>query len=493
MAFKKMIVVLLVYLSQQAWCLVSETQVQARHFVFLVHGIGGNESTFHQLDKALQINLNQLDPKNLSQFQVHKLIYDTKNETKRINDFVLEIDQQMAGLIVASGGLKESDKISFITHSQGGLVVLAWLLAAQDAGSALHAQIQSSFYKNVKTLTTAGTPFWGSLFANTFFNIKLATNNKLSFDVGAQQLKDMSLENSMVEYVQLLARHLKATGALDRLLEQIKILNIAGNAIQHLGLVDGDTTVGVPSARLNYLYANSRADEAYEVPQYRWLIEEKNQARIKTVTVKAVHTLTPGNFDFYNFNNLFAESIHQAKKNCKDQVILNAAQQIAMNPESECQSPSYRFIVENILSSEVSESRFVSSDFKNKDKTRSFMVNFMVEAAGGTAATQLKDVSITVESIYDEASVVMPSTGTWLKNKFLDIYGNLIGLENLGPLNESETRYRRLFVGQINKDYERSSDDIVFRVSAPGFKTKSLPVRVVAGYTTFIKVDLFAE
>src|SRR5690606_7915045 len=89
------------------------------------------------------------------------------------------------------GGLNENDKISFITHSQGGIITLVWLyhtfLMTDDkyAGlrdSALHFErLNPQYFKHVRNFITLGTPFWGSKLAPIGLWMKNSCNEGAKF------------------------------------------------------------------------------------------------------------------------------------------------------------------------------------------------------------------------------------------------------------------------------------------------------------------------
>ena len=67
--------------------LLSEEVNMPRHYLFLIHGIGGDESHFGQMDLALTAALNaQSDTRHL----VNSFEYETEHHNKSIYDFAQE-------------------------------------------------------------------------------------------------------------------------------------------------------------------------------------------------------------------------------------------------------------------------------------------------------------------------------------------------------------------------------------------------------------------
>lgn len=124
--------------------------------VFLVHGLGGDGTTFGQLDSLLASEFG-------NRIVVKKLLYDTKSPTKSQTAFVHEIAPQMAEFYRTGGFDPERDPFVFVVHSQGGILArnyLAICVVKKGCDSQLPAP------KNPQLLFTLGTPHWGSPMGN---------------------------------------------------------------------------------------------------------------------------------------------------------------------------------------------------------------------------------------------------------------------------------------------------------------------------------------
>ncbi len=179
-----------------------------RHYIIAVHGIGGDASTFGAMSTVLVSHLKKLRPE--TEFIFKTFTYPTGDSDLTAFDF---------GYKYLSSFLRQnipnptsSDRISFVAHSQGGLVSSIWYAGAVlgvdadgDSESEAAAEIKKDqvYTQITEQIITLGTPFWGSKLA-TYLNDnervqiqKLPGLNYL-LNLGDKELREMSFSSNTV-------------------------------------------------------------------------------------------------------------------------------------------------------------------------------------------------------------------------------------------------------------------------------------------------------
>ncbi|MFN3455289.1 MAG: esterase/lipase family protein [Pseudobdellovibrio sp.] len=139
-----------------------------RHFIFTVHGLGGDQTTFGSMLPALKQHIEYVN----SSYEIvtDTFVYPTGRENVNVELFVKLFENFLSDKLNQYQFAPE-DKISLITHSQGGLVATLWYLKSLYSAD----PIQRTYAEHVSGFVTLGTPFWGS---STAYMIK----EKLPFD-----------------------------------------------------------------------------------------------------------------------------------------------------------------------------------------------------------------------------------------------------------------------------------------------------------------------
>lgn len=179
-----------------------------RHYIIAVHGIGGDETTFGSMSSVLLNHLKQLRPETEFIFKV--FTYPTGNSNLNTFDF---------GYKYLSRFLRENipqptsqDRITFVAHSQGGLVSSIWFAGAAlgvDADGEFNSEQaneikKDQIYSNITDqIITLGTPFWGSKLA-TFLNdterVQIHKIPGLNYllNLGDKELNEMSFSSNTI-------------------------------------------------------------------------------------------------------------------------------------------------------------------------------------------------------------------------------------------------------------------------------------------------------
>ncbi len=157
---------------------------ESRNHIFLIHGIGGNRTTFGHMEKYL----NDFD----QCFNTTSFEYDTGNSFLSTYDFAKSFHDHVDAKI-KSGVISVDDKISLIMHSQGGIVGNIWLNMIRQTDMVLFSQVDS--------FITLSTPHWGADMANLgrklFFTLPEAWENPIS-PIGRIELNEMSFGSGTI-------------------------------------------------------------------------------------------------------------------------------------------------------------------------------------------------------------------------------------------------------------------------------------------------------
>jgi len=241
-----------------------------RHFIFFVHGIAGDATSAASYPQALEKRLELEDPS----FDVVTFIptYGTSSNTMTLKEASMTIADQIHSFLKSQNNLQGQDKITFVSHSQGGIVSLFWIYASMENEAGFSREEAS----RVKNMITLGTPYWGSVIANITKYIKSAPIKKIQDTLepwGLTQLSQMSqLSDSSYMARDKLLSHTDTTSF--EIKNNIRFLSVAGAALgySHLAAVgigksffESDLFVSVPNARFGFLYGDKKLSELKKI------------------------------------------------------------------------------------------------------------------------------------------------------------------------------------------------------------------------------------
>jgi hypothetical protein len=215
-----------------------------RHVIIGVHGIGGSAETWGELENpkdpsspvtmglALEKHLREINPNYEHKF--YNFTYKASKEYKntfeyaegRLSDFIDDIFKDRE--------IQPEDKISFVAHSQGGLVTMIWYVDSLVT-DALNQEGQyrkdlkrfAKYARQVDSITTVGTPFWGSKLATRFSD---PANVNLPMVLGMfnpHEMHDMAFNSNTVYKFRRSTIALSKRPELKKLFTA-KLVNIAG-------------------------------------------------------------------------------------------------------------------------------------------------------------------------------------------------------------------------------------------------------------------------
>ncbi len=216
----------------------------SRNHVFLIHGIGGSAKTFGVMDRYLKKTGPCIVPESF--------VYATRDAKLSTFDFARTFDD-FSKAKLKKNAFSETDRVTLIMHSQGGLIGSIWLLRIRETNPAL--------YKQIDSFITLSTPFYGSKIARLgkqiLYSLAAENNNPIS-PMGKVQLNDMSYGSPTILFIE---------ENFTRIFEgnHIRFLSLSGEkAISNKDFGEGDTTVSPYSANPNHYSYDFSKDSPVE-------------------------------------------------------------------------------------------------------------------------------------------------------------------------------------------------------------------------------------
>ncbi len=336
-----------------------------RHVIIAVHGIGGGEETWGSMGEVVTKHLAAINPNYQPEFYAFTYHMDAGKKLTNTFEYGEELlsdflDQK----VFKDRPLQPQDKISFVAHSQGGLVTSIWyvdtLISAALKQEGLYKKDLAKMAKyadQVETIVTLGTPFWGSKIATRFTDPTKFDPSKPFNLFNPEEMNEMAFGSNTI--YQFRRSTISLTGA-KRIREKFKahMVNIVGvfpkneeklyykNAknddwfkvskavlrfIQDkffkIGFGDdryeSDVAVLVPSGRMKFLYAEdlTKAGAAKEITGDSYQ-EADFYANNDWIVTESVHSPI---FPSYNVGMAYIP------KSCEEL--------------SECVHPTYRYVL----------------------------------------------------------------------------------------------------------------------------------------------------
>jgi hypothetical protein len=229
-----------------------------KHFVILIHGIGGNKKTFGSLEKILNQDSLDLHTKTF-EYRTGSIL-TTYDFAKELHLFITKILQNEG---------TGNDQISLIMHSQGGIVGFLWLKYISDN--------KIGYQKYLSSFITLSTPHWGADMANIgkmfFFSMPEGLENPLS-PFGRKELNEMSFGSGTIYDM---------AQSIDSVFNQfpnLRVLNIGGMKRFHNATIgEDDMVVPAYSMRSERFYLKDEI-KLYEKPKVKPIsFEDQNFER----------------------------------------------------------------------------------------------------------------------------------------------------------------------------------------------------------------------
>lgn len=407
-----------------------------KHYIFLIHGIGGDRSHFGSMKEALSEVL--YEENKTTTYHVHHIEYDTKNNTKDIEDFSHVMNHRIRDTVGIT--LPDEDRISIVMHSQGGLVGSIWLFRSmQNVEGYAHDLID-----NIDSFITLGTPFWGAktaIFAKKIKDDFSRFGLELPIPFGTKQLEYMEFGSDWSYRMRKSVMHSDSIEELTEQRKKIRFLNIAAKAdvLTPLGIFVGggskyedDSAVPLPSSRFNFIYHHNNATKEINWSPY--------------ILVDALHlSPLPDSKKFYG--------------------LVQIPQQCIKKPD--CDHPTFALIWNSILN------RTQPNQYQVPSTIRSFMIDINL-----TIPKEVNKEDINIELCnkngqgIEDSEVIFSKTelyaqGTTTSKK----YPNMIRFYYNGSFKDSSLL---------------DTENIVIRFSGDKLQEKEYPLLVKRGYSSFL-------
>ncbi len=341
-----------------------------RHIVITVHGLSGNIDTFGSFGPATTKYLTQLNP-NYDVRTVNFIYPSGRSEKTGAPEFAL--GPQGLGQFIkaqfADRPVTIADKISIVGHSQGGLIAYLWFFS-----SILNRSDDFRYVRQVDSLITLGTPFWGTKISSVLTdrrNVDVIPFIKLfapdNFKMTRREIADLAYGSDTVATFRRLAVQMDNDPALDIELEKlpVRLVNITGvlprNQSDIFASREAETLVSSTTKKMiNLVYklftksyaGNKRVESDIAVP-----ITSSHWDFIYTMPKLITQdvTVNPDEYqDFAHFRKrtkvLFTESAHLPFDT--DNTFSMAYIGKSCLEVETCDHPTYRYILEQLANCE---------------------------------------------------------------------------------------------------------------------------------------------
>lgn len=382
-----------------------------------------------------------------TQFEVVNFEYETGSPTQDTYNFAKNLGKHMHAYFKAKP-LQEGDKISFVMHSQGGLVGLIWMFKAfAEADPEYYPQ----YAKYLTSFITLGTPYWGAKIATFASGLgKGGAPLMRALHFGDVELKEMNFGSGTIHRFRQHAIAPEFQAKISKIRSQVRTLNVGGafSSFKFLNAFasgaseyEDDTAVPIPSSRFDFI------NETRDVSFAPFLI------------LDAIH-LSPRPEKI--------SSLTQIPKDCIKNI--------------DCNNPSFKLVLDHILNIPIQDKTLQDSE-KILKKMTAFLLDINIKVS---ADNKLQPSEIKI---------------TFKKDPTVKI-GNPLELFSRGGirLTNEKNIFRYYYFGTaLNKyiDPEVRTDHIPYKdsvlkmeVSAPGFKPKTVTIKVRPTYSTYIDVSL---
>ena len=322
---------------------MAQNKEKPTHHIVWIHGIGGNASQAGFMKESLEKYLPMQDP--TTNYQVSYFDYNTKDDKLGIPEFTVAFDAFLRNKFLNETPFKKNDKFSIIAHSQGGIITFNWMRTAcidkQNPSYPICAKLVS--------LTTLGTPFWGSRIANFAETVKNWIGNVgIMKDYGLKQLMALSVASPAIFRMKDIfeSERLKFYVLFTK---KVRLMVVAGRSSVFDVLspffpgekIEDDLGVPVTSSNPTYYRYTGQILGASEKTQFDQIIPFNYQYAI----VNAVHIPQLPNLIRENLGeaamkwvpNIPYPSLIDIPKDC-----------VNRNPEV-CNSPTLKYVATNIL------------------------------------------------------------------------------------------------------------------------------------------------
>lgn len=492
----------------------------AKHYIFTVHGLAGDATTFGDMLPVLKNHLEYVDP----QYEVvtQTFMYGTGRMDADVPQFIESFEKFLFDYFT-NFSLGKNDKISIVSHSQGGLVTTLWYAKAVAGTN----QRQIEIAEKVKTIVTLGTPFWGSGIAHII-------NDKLPFEwmqnlvykfmaVGKLEIRDMSLgSNKIFEFFRA-----KATSKYEQLNSpyMLNISGVAPAASQSRRLNIGerwesDKVVHVPSTRLGfYFYSDSINQFVYEKVSQTIELKDFNYSQYfshdpEFKLIETVHTtigenlgmaviphkcVNPYQCDQPTYAPVFTHlSRCEEKQNSCDQQHYEYIRGNLYKEDSSFGKTANDKLMDQMRTFQLSFNLQLPKDFippKDLFKTKGIAKYIKVNYKYGPKESKNRDAGddedalVSREYPFQNYRIQLGRYKEWgsrVAKHFQDT--NQVNVQLTGNVKPTDSYWQKTSISPEN--WNEKSFPVTVTVDIPGLKPRTVTMPLRPTYTTFVELNL---
>ena len=321
---------------------------KSERLIIWIHGIGSSQRDTGFMKMALENHLPLADDSQKYQFEFFD--YDTVNPKKIIPDFVKDLGEF---LTTKENEASKNTKVSLIAHSQGGLIVYEWL--AQNCAV---KKRKHPICSRIDSLTTLGSPLWGSRMASLAYDLKDKFGDILHLaEFGKAQLKDLSIYSDAVFSRLNLFTAPEHQNFRDLFKNQIKLKVIIGYSPVYspildpffpgLGAIEDDFSVSVASADPQALTSINGQLGAVDMPPISYYkVKSMHMPSLKSIM--AVYLKSEylgsllGSFDLPSLTDVDASCVDKNIELCKTPVLKPLINSILNRPDEDVKDVDFR-------------------------------------------------------------------------------------------------------------------------------------------------------
>lgn len=306
-----------------------------------IHGIGSSKSDTGFMKQTLEKHLPSMD--RSQNYRVEFFDYETTNPKKTIVDFKENLN---AFLTEVNSSLASGTKVSLVAHSQGGLITYLWL------NEACAVKAKHPICRKIDSLTTLGSPLWGSRMASLAYTLKNNFGDILHLaEFGKAQLKDLALlSDATFERLELFTSS-GSKNFRDLFRKQIRLKVISGYApldsrlvgplFPGHGLVEDDMSVPLVSTDPQVIVMKNGVQRKNLMPIQYHTVRSMHMPSLKSIISKYLGSeqlaRLIGIFDYSSLTDVHESCLSDDLRNCQTPVVIPLINHILNRPEEQQQ------------------------------------------------------------------------------------------------------------------------------------------------------------
>ncbi len=314
------------------------TQKKAEKLIIWIHGIGSSKADTGVMKETLEKHLPRINNSKTYRFEFFD--YDTLNPKLTITDFKNSLENYMTE---TEANLSKTTKVDIVAHSQGGLIIYLWLSERCVSPQNIHP-----ICKRIESLTTLGSPLWGSRMANLAYGLKEKFGDILHLaDFGKAQLKDLSLlSDATYKRLQLFSGS-EHENFRNLFRKQIRLKVIRGHApinskiwgafFPGHGMVEDDMSVPVVSTDPQVTIFSGRMEHKISIAAQYYMVKSMHMPSLKSIISKYIGSeelaKLIGIFDYSSLTDVQRDCLSDSLEQCTTPVVKPIINSILNRPD----------------------------------------------------------------------------------------------------------------------------------------------------------------